>query len=193
MVGLKEKELVTEIINGNQDAEKAFVEHYFRKIKLIVEVRLRNREDRQEIIDDILIAAIIKIREQKYLSTDNSSLTKYVHGIARNIINQYYKDFYGRSEKETHVEQAVLDKQKVADYEGIKYEEKEEIDIKKKIWAGAIAKMKAKYRRVIYLKYYEDMSISEIAAVMDISNQKVSDYLKYSKKLLYNELRGKNL
>ena len=46
MTGLNEKELVIQIINGNQDAERTFVECYFRKIKLIVEVRLRNRDDR---------------------------------------------------------------------------------------------------------------------------------------------------
>jgi RNA polymerase sigma factor (sigma-70 family) len=193
MAEINEKELVTGIINGNEEAEKAFVEYYFTKIKLIVEVRIRNREDRQEIINDILMAAIINIREQKYMRTDKSSLTRYVHGIARNIINQYYKDFYGRAEKEAHVEQVVIERQKFKDYEQLKYEEKEESEQNRKIWSGAIAIMKPKYRKVIYLKFYENLSISKIAEIMDISNQKVSDYLKYSKKLLFNELRGKKL
>jgi RNA polymerase sigma-70 factor (ECF subfamily) len=191
MAGIKEKELVTAIVNGNQDAEKTFVEYYFKKIKLIVDVRLRNREDKQEIIDDILIAAIIKIREQKYIAGENSSLTKYVHGIARNIINQYYKDFYSRTDKEIRVEQVIYENLEKKDYGKIIYEEQEELEYKKKIWAEAISKLKQKYRKVIYLRFYENMSIGEISEIMEISPQKVSDYIKYSKILLFKEMTKK--
>jgi RNA polymerase sigma factor (sigma-70 family) len=191
MPDLNEIELVTAIVEGDKAAEKVFVEFYFRKIKLIVDVRMRNREDKQEIIDDILIAALVKIREQKYISGENSSLTKYVHGIARNVINQYYKDYYSRTEKETQVEEMIFDKHKHSDYGKIIFEDKQEQEINQKIWAEAISNLKRKYREAIYLKFYKDLSIGEISEIMGIAPQKVSDYLKYAKVLLFKELAKK--
>ena len=193
MTIINEKELVAAIIHGDQKAEKEFVDSFYRKIKLIVDVRMRNREDKQEIINDILVAAIIKIREQKYIISENSSLTKYVHGIARNVINQYYKDYYYRTEREDQLKQIVSEMHELTAYGKLDYEEEEELEHKKRIWAKSISKLKLKYKKVIYLRYYENLSISEISRIMKISSPKVSDYLKYSKQLLMKDLKRKKM
>jgi len=193
MIIENEKELLAAIIQGNQNAEKEFIDSYYRKIKLIVDVRMRNREDKQEIVNDILVAAIIKIRERKYIYDENSSLTKYVHGIAKNIINQYYRDYYHRTEKEDQVEQMISDKHNLMDYGKLYYEEQEEIENRKKMWARSISKLKLKYRKVIYLRYFENLSIGKISELMEITPQMVSDYLKYSKQLLMKDLKRRKL
>lgn len=191
MIEFNEKEMISAIVSGNKDAEKRFIEYYFHKVKLIVDVRMRNREDKQEIVNDILVAAIVKIRDGNYIVSETSDLTKYVHGIARNVINQYYKDHYSRAEKESKVEITIKDSLNSGDFGVLTYEEAEQIELKQKIWENSISKLKPKYRKVIYLKYYENLSIGEIGDIMKISNQKVSDYLKYSKQLLNRDLRKK--
>ena len=193
MTIINEKELVTSIIRGDKKAEKKFVDSYYNKIKLIVDVRMRNREDKQEIVNDILIAAIIKIREQKYICGENSSLTKYVHGIARNIINQYYKDYYYKIDREDQLQQVVSEMHDLLDYGKFDYEEKEELANKRKRWTKSISKLKLKYKKVIYYKFYKNLSISEISEIMNIPPQKVSDYIKYSKHLLMKDIKRKKL
>lgn len=44
MTIINEKELAAAIIYGTQNADKEFVDYYFGKIKLIVDVRMRNKE-----------------------------------------------------------------------------------------------------------------------------------------------------
>jgi RNA polymerase sigma-70 factor (ECF subfamily) len=188
---LNEKELVNSIILGDKNAEKQFVEYYYDKVKLIVDIRLWNREDRQEIVNDILVAAIIKIRAEKFIFSENSSLTKYVHGITRNTITQYYKDYYYRIDKERELEEKISQSSNPLDSREAEYEEKDDIEFNKRVWAESISKLKKKYRKVIYLKYYQDLSIGEISEIMDIPPQKVSDYLKYAKQLLLKAFKNK--
>ena len=50
--------------------------------------------------------------------------------------------------------------------------------------AIAIKKLKPKYREVLYLYYYKDLSMEEVAEKLGISPRRVSERVNYSQKLL---------
>jgi len=50
--------------------------------------------------------------------------------------------------------------------------------------AGAIKKLKPKYRETLYLYYYRDLSRKEVAQKLGISLRRVSERVNYSQKLL---------
>lgn len=180
---LTENELIKKIQQKDKFAETNFYSAYYPKIKMIIAMRVNQFEDREELANDILMAAIIKIKEGRYDSDRDSNLAKYIHGIARNIITQYYRDFYRAREREKILCEELKESSDVYNKQN-ELEENEEFENRQKIWRDSINKLKPKYRKVVYLRYYKNLSVAEISEVMNITAQKVSDYLKYSKKLL---------
>ena len=52
----------------------------------------------------------------------------------------------------------------------------------------AMEKLKAEYRQVLYLKYFEDMTVSETATVLKKSERQVSDLIYRGKQSLKETL-----
>ena len=50
--------------------------------------------------------------------------------------------------------------------------------------AKAIEQLKPKYKRILYLYYYKEMSRQEVALKMGISPSRVSERVNYAQKLL---------
>ncbi|HUM33690.1 MAG TPA: sigma-70 family RNA polymerase sigma factor [Candidatus Saccharicenans sp.] len=53
----------------------------------------------------------------------------------------------------------------------------------------AMKKLKPKYKKVLYLYYYQDLSREEVAGHMGISPRKVSELVNYALKLLRKEIK----
>lgn len=56
--------------------------------------------------------------------------------------------------------------------------------------ASAVMSLPIKYREVIYLFYYEELSIKEIAMVIDVKENTIKTRLKKAKELLKKGLEG---
>ena len=55
--------------------------------------------------------------------------------------------------------------------------------------ASALAKLKPKYREVLYLYYYQELSRDEVAARLGIPARKVSERVNYAQKLMKKLVR----
>jgi RNA polymerase sigma-70 factor (ECF subfamily) len=53
----------------------------------------------------------------------------------------------------------------------------------------ALGRLKPKYRDVLYLYYYQELSREEVASSLGISTRKVSELVNYALKLLRKELK----
>jgi len=188
---LNEKDLVTKIHQNNSVAENEFVSAYYSKIKMIVSMRINDREDQKELINDILIAALLKIRNGYLDLETGSTLSKYIYGITRNKINQYLKDYYKKRDRDEILNEEILVSSINAKIEKFEFEKREEAEQNKKIWRNLVEQLKPKYREIIYLRYYKNLSVAEISKEMNLPPQKVSDYLKYSKQLLMQKFPNK--
>jgi len=188
---LNEKDLITRIHQNDSAAENEFVSVYYSKIRMIVSMRINDREDQKELISDILIAAIEKIRSGNYDLNRESTLSKYVFGITRNLITQYLKDYYKKRDRDERLKNELLGNTLNVKTEKFEFEKREEIEQNKKIWRNLIEQLKPKYREIIYSRYYKNLSVAEISKEMNLTPQKVSDYLKYSKQLLIQKYLNK--
>jgi RNA polymerase sigma factor (sigma-70 family) len=55
---------------------------------------------------------------------------------------------------------------------------------REEVMAEAIKRLKPKYRQVLYLYYYKELSREEVARELGISPRRVSERVNYSQKLL---------
>ena len=183
---LNPNDIVARICNDDPAAEKELVNLFYRKVRMIVSLSVNDSEDRKEIIDDILVAVILKIRNGSFDPERDSSLVNYVYGITRNTINQYFKKLYKKRDEKIRSE--VPDNNIISSAERSEFEKNEERERNKKMFRELIDGLKPKYRDVIYFRYYDNLSVAEISKKMDITPQKVSDYLKYARQLLMQEI-----
>ena len=181
---LNQNDIVTGIRNDDPASENELVKLFYRKIRMIVSLSVNDQEDRKELINDILIAVVLKIRNGGFDPDRDSSLTNYVYGVTRNMTNQYFKKLYRRRERDEKLRRELPENHLINDVEKSEFEKNEESERNKKILRVLIDGLKPKYRNVIYFRYFDNLSVAEISKKMDISPQKVSDYLKYAKQLL---------
>ncbi len=155
---------------------------------MIVSLNVNDSEDRKELINDILVAVILKIRNGSFDPDKESSLTSYVYGVTRNTINQYLKKLYKKRNLDEKLKTELPENHIINDAEKSEYEKRDESERNKRILRKLIDGLKPKYRDVIYFRYFDNLSVAEISKKMDISPQKVSDYLKYARQLLLQGL-----
>ncbi|MBN1302186.1 MAG: sigma-70 family RNA polymerase sigma factor [Melioribacteraceae bacterium] len=186
---LSEKTLVQKIRNKDSAAESEIYHYYYPKVKMIIGTRISDGDDQKDIINDIMVAIIVNLRDGKFNPGNESTLGKYVNGIIRNRLTQYFKDIYQKRNKISNNPDGNIEN--LPDNEKFVHnmESNEEEEIKTDILRKIIENLKPKYRKVIILRYFENKSVSEISNEMELTDQKVSDYLKYSKQLISKELK----
>lgn len=185
---LNEKKILKKISEGNIQAENALINAYYPKVRMIVGMRVHNKEDRQEILNDVFIGLMEKLKNGGFDPEKGSSLSGYINGIIHNTISQYLKDYYSANSRREKLNEHISENFDNKNDFAIDLEEKEEEENQRKIWRNLIDNLKPKYKEVLYLRFYENLSVNEIAKKKKLSPQKISDYIKYSKKLLLKEM-----
>ena len=73
----------------------------------------------------------------------------------------------------------------------------EEYELERKetqdILRNLLKKLKLKYKEVLYLKYYEELSVNEISERIKLPPRRVSERLHYGVKLLRRECKKENI
>jgi RNA polymerase sigma factor (sigma-70 family) len=91
-------ELVARIRVGDALAEEQFVAAYQQSLLLITAARTRDREAARDLTQDILIAVLRGLRDGQLREADK--LDAFVHGTARNLINNYLRSKIRRRESD---------------------------------------------------------------------------------------------
>ena len=134
------------------------------------------------IAEDLTQDIFVKCYKNLHTYSGNSKLRTWLWRIAINHCKDFHRSWYTKnvviageempsnSTKKELVEQAVIQK-----------EEDDEL-------IAAIMKLPIKYREVIYLFYYEELPLKEIALVTDTGLNTVKTRLRRAKELLKEEL-----
>jgi len=149
-----------------------------------VEIRVgRDNDQFDDIVHDTIVAIFESI-ERTYEIDKSASLGSYVYGITNNKIRDYYRD----SKKEAELYQDIaLDSLISATNAEITLEREEfQKQLKKEI-----SKLKEKYRIVLYLRYYEGLTISQLSEKIKLPPKRVSERLHYALMLLKKNLQKK--
>lgn len=128
----------------------------------------KNAEDAKDVVQDTFIAYMTS--NQKF--NDEGHIRAWLFRVAINKAKDFNKSFWKRN------------RMPLEDYmETLPFETKEDSSL-----FEAVLNLPEKYRVVIHLFYYEDMSIKEISGVMRISESNVKVRLSRGRKLLKNVL-----
>lgn len=82
--------LAGRIRSGDERAENELVRYFSPRIFAMLVARTRDREASRDLLQDVMIAVIRALREGNLRDMDR--LVPFVHGTARNLVNNFFRD-----------------------------------------------------------------------------------------------------
>ncbi|WP_121609971.1 sigma-70 family RNA polymerase sigma factor [Mesobacillus foraminis] len=151
-----------------------------QEILQLVYSYVKNRSIAEDLTQDIFV----KCYKSFHTYSGKARIRTWLWRIAINHCKDYLKSWYARNviltEKET---EPVYHQDKTVEQTVIQKGEDQEL-------AEAVMELPIKYREVIYLFYFEELSIKEISEVTDIKENTVKTRLRRAKDLLKERLEG---
>jgi RNA polymerase sigma-70 factor (ECF subfamily) len=170
---------------GDTQALHAMVLKSGERIAVVVRRRLGEKNpDWRDLVQDVLLAVLESLKDSRFDPQKGTSLQSYIYGITLNKIRDYFKANARETRNTTITHAELLQAEQQPQFE------KEEM---RSILRQSIARLKEKYQEVLYLRFYEELSIQEISQRTGLPPRRVSERLFYALKLLYKELEKENL
>ena len=163
------EELIDEIMNK-----------YGQEVLQLAYSYVKNKEIAEDLTQDIFVKCFKSIHTYK----GKSKLRTWVWRVAINHCKDYLKSWYN---------QKVIITDNETTYTGLSQESVEQTVIQNDEdhqLASAVMNLPIKYREVIYLFYFEEMPIKEIAAVIEVKENTVKTRLRRGKELLKEGWEG---
>ncbi|MFO7980783.1 MAG: sigma-70 family RNA polymerase sigma factor [Candidatus Aminicenantes bacterium] len=130
----------------------------------------------EDIVNEIMLNTIEKIKSGEFKG--ESSVGTFIYTITRRRIVDYIRRKKRRAHKYIPESDPFPDP-----HEQIENKERAEMLAKK------LEELKPKYKTILYLYYYKDLSRREVAQRLGISPRKVSERVHYAQKLLRNLIK----
>lgn len=166
----EERKLVKKAVRGNVQAYGELIErhkHYFYKIAFSY---CGNEQDALDVVQESIVKGyrnIKKLRKEQYFST---WMTRILLNTAKDCLNKRRNDL--------DVEEMELSGGKDDDSWDSR------MDVRK-----AVEELPEKYRTAVSLRFYQDLSVKEIAERMQVPPATVSTYLNRAKQMLKRQLK----
>ncbi len=181
---MADKELIQEILLGNNNAFKTLVEKYQQQVFRVVMGFVHSKEDAEDVTQDIFIKVYQSLSSFKGKSEFSTWLYRVAVNMSLNFINRNKKNsilesleklFHKSSDEKTPLEQM----------------EDAERD---KLIQEAIDSLPEKQKTAFVLSRYEELSQKKIASIMDTTEGAVEQLLQRAKANLQKKLsiKGKN-
>ncbi|MFE0558011.1 sigma-70 family RNA polymerase sigma factor [Paenibacillus lautus] len=166
---MENKELAAAACRGDEEAFYALVTEHRRRLYGIAYSYLHNESDALEVLQETVCRAWMKCRKLKHPEA-------FVPWLIRILINCCV-DEQKRKKRMVPVEE-VHSRETAAEMVS---------DSKLDLERG-LSRMKPKYRHVLILKYYQDMTISDIAKILDVPEGTVKTRLYQGLKMLRQKI-----
>ncbi|MPM14337.1 hypothetical protein SDC9_60699 [bioreactor metagenome] len=165
-----ENELITKAQSGCDESFEKLINTYKEYLYKTAFLYVKNEHDALDIYQETVYKAYINISKLRNVNYFKTWITKILINNV-NMKNRHYKKFQD---------------EQVEDYIGeIAYSNIEEnIDL-----YDAIDSLEEKYKTPVILQYFHDLSISQIAEIMDSNENTVKSYIRRAKKKLYDILK----
>lgn len=170
---IKENYLFFRLQRKEKEAFVQFYDLYLDKIYQYIYLKVGSKEDAEDLTSDFFLKVWNLIQAGKI--SDYRTLKPFIYTVARNTIIDYYRR--NNKNKNISLEENVFNTE---DDEGIKLkdtiiDEKTNLEkvidqeIELKVVLEKMNHLKDEYREIIILKYLHELSIEEIAEIMDKS------------------------
>lgn len=184
---MDERELINGLINGEDEAFDKLIELYGNDILRLCYIRTSQMEVAEDLTQETLLGVF------KYIGKFKSkcSLKTWIYKIAINNCNKYQGKLYKEKSTVTYVDFSD-DKEKDIAYDESGFEEYLG-ECNKNIILDGLSKINKKYQDVIYMFYYDDMSIKEISSVLEKSENTIKTFLRRGRIELSKNIRKEDL
>lgn len=169
----EDKYIVEKIIKGNTSLYRQLVEKYQAPVYRVVLKIVENDEDAREITQDVFVKTYESLTQYK----EQYKFFSWLYRIAINNALMFVK----QKNKYTSIDKIM---NQIAD----DTENKTSIEIRDKFINLSVRKLPEKYKTVVLLKYYANLSYIEIAETIGITEKKVKSRLFDARKLLKDHL-----
>lgn len=171
----KGAELYRSYLSGNDEAFAELVKMYADNLILFINGLVHNLTVSEDLMEDSFAVLVVK----KPSFEGKTSFKTFLFSVARNKALSYRRQ---------HHKLRVVPAESVAELQATKTLEDGLWDSERKnnLYVG-LNKLKEKYRTVLYLVYFEEMSYDETAIAMGITVKQVDNYL-YRAKIKLKEI-----
>lgn len=170
---MNEKELVNQILAGNEKAKKKFYKKYKYSLLTVVKRKAKNNKDAQDIVQETFISALNSLPNFEF----RSSLFSWLCSIAHHETVDFYRKeklktilFSKFPSLKTWTSQALEPEE-----ESLKQELKQEIKT-------ILNQLNEGYERILRLKYIEGLTMKAIAERLKITTKAVESRLYRARK-----------
>ncbi|CUB09129.1 ECF RNA polymerase sigma factor SigW [Bacillus cereus] len=161
-------------IEDKEDLIDEIMNKYGQEVLQLVYSYVNNKAVAEDLTQDIFVKCYKSLHTYK----GNSNLKTWLWRIAINHCKDYLKSWYNKKVIVTEDGFTYMESQKES-VEQIVIQNAEDREL-----ASAVMDLPIKYREVIYLFYYEELSIKEIATVIEVKENTIKTRLKKAKELL---------
>jgi RNA polymerase sigma-70 factor (ECF subfamily) len=175
---IDDQELIERIRQADEAAFNLLYERYFQRLYSYVYLRLRNRADTEEVVQEVFTAAFRSIHGYR----GQSSLLAWVYGIAKNTVNNHIRRAKALEQRIERAEPELLRSSWSLDC--CTPEEHLSLRRSEEVIRERLADMAEWHTEVFVLRHVENLSIGEIAVRVERSNDAVRSSLYRMKKML---------
>lgn len=161
-------------IEDKEDLIDEIMNRYGQEVLQLVYSYVNNKEVAEDLTQDIFVKCYNSLHTYK----GNSNLKTWLWRIAINHCKDYLKSWYNKKVIVTEDDFTYMGSQKES-VEQTVIQNAEDREL-----AYAVMNLPIKYREVIYLFYYEELSIKEVAIVIEVKENTIKTRLKKAKELL---------
>jgi RNA polymerase sigma-70 factor (ECF subfamily) len=150
-----EEKLIERAVGGDSSAFGSLYDHYQAMIYRFVVIKVGSREEAEDITHQVFLSAWQKVRGYKHRGHPFSS---WLYRIARNQVIDHYRAKKG----EVSIDKIDPELFATAERESNDLTQKFQLEMVRK----AIAALKTDYQDVIIMRFVEDISLKETAAIL---------------------------
>ncbi|MBD3169906.1 MAG: sigma-70 family RNA polymerase sigma factor [candidate division Zixibacteria bacterium] len=181
---VNEKDLVENILGGNKESFRVFIEQYQKLVSHVVFRMISGDADREDICQDVFVKVYLNLKNFRYDSKLSTWVAKIAYNTALNYLDKKKLPLYGDfSDEERKVEEAIAENTTPEDYAG-------EREISRKV-VEEIDAMPVIYGTILSLYHLEEMSYREIGDIMKLPDGTVKSYLYRARRMLKERLLRK--
>ena len=157
---METNELVSLAKNGDSEAFGQIYELFAQRIFKYIRLKVQNREEAQDILQEVFIKAY---RGLSALSLEDLKFSAWLYKIASNTINDHFRKKYRTPEISQIDENFDMPN-------GVSLQKEIELKSDVGIAKQAFVYLPPLYKQVLELRFIQDFSLNEVAAILKKSN-----------------------
>jgi len=181
---MKDRYLIEQSKKGNVRAFAKIYDKYVEKIYRFIFLKTSQKEEAEDLTSQVFLHLLDKIKDIKDKESEIRNLQAFLYQIAKNLVIDFYRV---RGVREVSLEKEIKDN--LTDPKDLGRNIIVNSDVE--MIRDALNKIREEYQEAVIFYYLEEMSVKEIAKMMDRSEGAVRQLISRGIKSLRKELNNK--